>query len=215
MRKFSIISILIFMATFALLTVSYSKSWAHINFLAEYSDGSTKWIPYIEWYPLNAKDILNDVTVKFSDDSETWSVMGFKLNSFIQISNASLSFAILAWVVSLVMIILSIADTLEVKLPPIGKFLGFAVFLFSLLSFLIYLGAPAAKRKDCDAQRPDCDNLNFAPNKFFGTFTTSTNNDSYEFKYGPSSGWNCIVIACSVSLVGSIFNIFFFNHQNV
>ncbi|KAN0040217.1 hypothetical protein ACTA71_012107 [Dictyostelium dimigraforme] len=213
MRKFSIISLLVFMAVFALITVSYSKSWAHID---AYDDGIGEWVSFINWYPLKIKDSVHDTSTKYTDF--TWFIDNdsdsdpIKLNKFIPLVNASLAFAILAWVGSLVMIILSVADIMEIKLPPIGKFFGWAVFLFSLLSFLIYLGTPAAKQKDCQARFSNCEINLYYQNKFFGKFTNSFGS---EFKYGPSAGWNCIVIACAVSLVGSIFNILFFNHQTV
>ncbi|KAM9977492.1 hypothetical protein ACTFIR_011359 [Dictyostelium discoideum] len=208
MRKFSIISLLVFMAVFALITVSYSKSWSHINYLNKYNDGSTEWIPFINFYPLKAVDSINDITVKYTEFESKDPSRFVSLKNFIQLCNASLAFAILAWIGSLAMIVLSIADIIEIKLPPIGKFLGWVVFLFSLLSFLIYLGTPAAKRKDCDNGFINCEDLPIYQKKFIGTF-----ND--EYKYGSSAGWNCIVIACVVSLLGSVFNLFFFNHQNV
>ncbi|KAN0012178.1 hypothetical protein ACTFIU_007476 [Dictyostelium citrinum] len=214
MRKFSIISLLVFMAVFALITVSYSKSWSHINYFQVYSDGSSEWVPYVNWYPLKMEDLYFGQTTKYSDfkfmASNTVSY-GLELKKFIPLCNASLAFAILAWVGSLAMIVLSIADIIEIKLPPIGKFLGWIVFLFSLLSFLIYLGTPAAKEKDCEAEY-NCSDISLFKNKFFGDFTDSNGG---EYKYGPSAGWNCLVIACAVSLVGSVYNLFFFNHQNV
>ncbi|KAM9957998.1 hypothetical protein ACTFIW_012974 [Dictyostelium discoideum] len=208
MRKFSIISLLVFMAVFALITVSYSKSWSHINYLTKYNDGSTEWVPFINLYPLKAVDSINGFTVKYTDFESKDPSRFVDLKNFIQLCNASLAFAILAWIGSLAMIVLSIADIIEIKLPPIGKFLGWVVFLFSLLSFLIYLGTPAAKRKDCENSFNNCEDLPIYQKKFIGTF-----NDKY--KYGPSAGWNCIVIACAVSLLGSVFNLFFFNHQNL
>ncbi|EAL64308.1 hypothetical protein DDB_G0286265 [Dictyostelium discoideum AX4] len=215
MRKFSIISLLVFMAVFALITVSYSKSWSHINSLAEYTDGSSEWVAFLNWYPLKVVDSLNGVTVKYTDFESKNLSGNIDLKNFIQLCNASLAFAILAWIGSLAMIVLSIADIIEIKLPPIGKFLGWIVFLFSLLSFLIYLGTPAAKRKDCDNNFDNCESLYFYQKKFIGTFTGYVDERVVEFKYGPSAGWNCIVIACAVSLLGSVFNLFFFNHQNV
>ncbi|KAN0042159.1 hypothetical protein ACTFIV_004718 [Dictyostelium citrinum] len=213
MKKFSIISLLIFMAVFALITVSYSKSWSHINKLIEYSDGSSEWEPYVNWYPLKAVDSLyGKGSVKYTNFEKEYPNLFVELKKFIPLCNASLAFAILAWVGSLAMIVLSIADIIEIKLPPIGKFLGWIVFLFSLLSFLIYLGTPAAKQKDCENKFSNCDELSIYQNKFFGKFTDP---DGDEYKYGPSAGWNCIVIACAVSLVGSVYNLFFFNHQNV
>ncbi|KAM9990998.1 hypothetical protein ACTFIY_007049 [Dictyostelium cf. discoideum] len=73
-------------------------------------------------------------------------------------------------------------------------------------------GTPAAKRKDCEKKFVNCEVFSIYQKKFFGTFT---NKNKVEYKYGPSAGWNCIVIACAVSLLGSVFNLFFFNHQNV
>ncbi|KAM9985937.1 hypothetical protein ACTFIZ_002249 [Dictyostelium cf. discoideum] len=210
MRKFSIISLLVFMAVFALITVSYSKSWSHINYLVEYTDGSSEWAALANWYPLKVES--GGESVKLTDFESKNPTSFVDLNNFIKLCNASLAFAILAWIGSLAMIVLSIADILEIKFPPIGKFLGWIVFLFSLLSFLIYLGTPAAKRKDCENKFTNCDELSIYQKKFIGTFT---DDNGVEYKYGPSAGWNCIVIACAVSLLGSVFNLFFFNHQDV
>ncbi|EAL64309.1 hypothetical protein DDB_G0286267 [Dictyostelium discoideum AX4] len=212
MRKYSIISLLVFMAVFALITVSYVKPWSYINELS--TNDPLKWYPYVEWYPLKAT-FFGGMTVKYTNfDSQA------NLKYFIQLCNASLAFAILAWIGSIVMIIISIADIMEKKIPEICKFLGWIVFLFSLLSFSIYLGTPSAKIKDCRMSflgSKDCDTLPIYQQRLIGTYIDY--NRQYEreveYKFGLSAGLISIVIACAVSLFGSIYNLFFFNHQNV
>ncbi|KAM9957997.1 hypothetical protein ACTFIW_012973 [Dictyostelium discoideum] len=214
MRKYSIISLLVFMAVFALITVSYVKPWSYIN--EPNANNPLEWYPYVEWYPLKAK-FYGGMTVKYTEFGLYYDTK-INLKYFIQFCNASLSLAIFAWIGSIVMIIISIADIMEKKIPKICKFLGWIVFLFSLLSFSIYLASPSAKIKDCRKSffgSRDCDTLPIYQQRLIGTYIKGQNQGEVEYKFGLSAGLICIVIACAVSLFGSIYNLFFFNHQNV
>ncbi|KAM9990999.1 hypothetical protein ACTFIY_007050 [Dictyostelium cf. discoideum] len=195
MRKYSIISLLVFMAVFALMTVSYVKPWSYISIGC----------------------ITRGLSVKYTD-FETDDLSQVKLKYFIQLCNASLAFAILAWIGSIVMIIVSIIDIMEKKLPQICRFLGWIVFLFCLISFSIYLGTPEAEIKDCRNTflgSDDCDILAIYQQRLIGNYIGYRYQREVEYKFGLSAGWICIVIAWAVSLFGSIYNLFFFNHQSV
>ncbi|KAM9977493.1 hypothetical protein ACTFIR_011360 [Dictyostelium discoideum] len=216
MRKYSIISLLVFMAVFALITVSYVKPWSYIN--EPSANGPLEWHPYVEWYPLKAR-FFGEMTVKYTEFGSYYDPK-INLKYFIQFCNASLALAIFAWIGSIVMIIISIADIMEKKIPKICKFLGWIVFLFSLLSFSIYLASPSAKIKDCRKSffgTRDCNTLPIFQQRLIGTYIeySPKYREEVEYKFGLSAGLICIVIACAVSLFGSIYNLFFFNHQNV
>ncbi|EGC35398.1 hypothetical protein DICPUDRAFT_152284 [Dictyostelium purpureum] len=222
MRVYSIGSLLIFMGVWALLFVSFTNPWYH--YVENYTFSGDTFRNYqADFYPTHVKVISSNLTTdrnysyKEIIQTDFWTTK-IPLN-FTRYVKSSFSFAVLGWAVATGLIVLTFFDMNETEkkwVGLLGKILGFVVFVFTLLSFSLYVVFKIKLNDDCksiygSSSQFNCDlngsesNHGFFNGKFFGSTKMAY--------WGGSSGWRCVVTACSLSLAGSIYNIFLFHKK--
>ncbi|GAM20334.1 hypothetical protein SAMD00019534_035090, partial [Acytostelium subglobosum LB1] len=124
-----------------------------------------------------------------------------------QIFQASLAFAILAWIVDIVAILLVVFSLVGLfsKLPclPMNiltKIMPIVVFVLCFISMFIFVGLPSAKKRDCEKQFGDGNcNAGGDLSKLVGS------RDG--FHWGPIEGWACVVVSTAFALGATVVSL--------
>eukprot|EP01133_Synstelium_polycarpum_P021401 gene21401-25716_t len=143
--------------------------------------------------------------IKSTRDGDTnTSDWGDNHENALNIFKASLSLAIIAWIivsVALLCVILSLFGILS-KIPFIGgitKFLPIFAFICSLVSFLVFIGLPNGFMKDCSdlLSKDVCKDV-----PQYKKLIGSKDNDT--IKWGPSISWATTIVAAALTLGASV-----------
>eukprot|EP01132_Coremiostelium_polycephalum_P008599 gene8599-10585_t len=197
MQKGNLVAFVLILFAWVLLIVAYSSYWYQIK------DSSGN----IEYYKSDKVKLYVDVV----DDSDTRGYTSYEKKTlrknFIEILKASLSFAVISWIintVALVFLLMSAFGLLsKIPIPFLGlfaKFLPIAGLVLCLLSLFIFLGVPSARMKDCKRVIADgaCED---------SKINKELVGEQFGLKWNPTVGWAAVVVSAVFNLAGALCTI--------